>query len=179
MDNDDSAREFLLQCLGTIAEEHPALVQEPNSMAAFGLVEIGSGGENGDALGEKRIENLPEIAARDRIDSVCRLIEQNHARRMNQRADKAEFLLHSARQVSRQTAAKLGEAGGGQQFGRPLLALLAADAEQVGIKADVFVDGQIFVKAEALRHVAQIALGAFGIAHEHRVRRPSPSRNPE
>ena len=34
-------------------------------------------------------------------------------------------------------------------------ALLAAHSEQVGIKSDIFVDGQIFVEPESLRHIAQ------------------------
>src|ERR1019366_5224248 len=98
-------------------------------MAAFGLVEIRGGRQDGNALGEKRIKNLPEITTRDWIDSVGRLVEQDHARRMNQRANKAQFLLHSPRQVSRQTFAEFSETRGGQQFGGPFLAFPASDAE--------------------------------------------------
>src|SRR6516162_5721023 len=42
---------------------------------------------------------------------------------------------------------------------------LARDAKQVRIEANVFIDGQIVIKAESLRHIAEVVLGAFGIAH--------------
>ena len=45
----------------------------------------------------ERIENPPEIAPRNRIDAVGRLVEQKHFGRVDQRADQAELLLHSAR----------------------------------------------------------------------------------
>ena len=38
-----------------------------------------------------------------------------------------------------------------------------ADAEQISVEADVLVHRQVFVKAEALRHVAEVVLRAFGV----------------
>ena len=56
-------------------------------------------------------------------------------------------------------------ARGLKQLRRAGLALGLAYAEQIGIEADVFIDGQVFVKPEALRHIAERVLGALGIAH--------------
>jgi phosphoglucomutase len=39
-------------------------------MAALGLVEIGSRGEDRHALSDQLIEDAPEVAARNRIDAV-------------------------------------------------------------------------------------------------------------
>ena len=47
-----------------------------------------------------------------------------------------------------------------------LFALSFFHSKQVGIEANVFVDGEVFIKPEALRHIAQAMLGAFGIASD-------------
>ena len=69
------AGKFPLEFLRPVAEQHAALVQQADAMAALGFVEIGSGNENGHALGHEGIENPPEIAARHRIDAVGGLVE--------------------------------------------------------------------------------------------------------
>ena len=53
-----------------------------------------------------------------------------------------------------------------KQLRGPRLALGLADAEEIGVEADVLVDGEIFVETEALRHVAERVLGALGIADD-------------
>ena len=165
MHGENLAGKFLLQFFGPVAEEHASLVQEPDAMAPLGFVEIGGRGENGDAFGEQGIENSPEVATRHRIDAVGRLVEQDHLGSVNQRADQAELLLHPAGKVPGQTAAEIAQAGRRQQFRGALLALLAADAEEIRVEPDVFVHREVFVKAEALRHVAEVVLGALRVAH--------------
>ena len=44
-------------------------------------------------------EQLPELAPRHRIDAGRRLVEQDHARLVDQRAGERELLLHAARQA--------------------------------------------------------------------------------
>ena len=63
------------------------------------------------------VENAPEVAARDRIDAVGRLVEQEHLGRMDQRAHEAELLLHAAGELARQ-------AGRGTRSCRPLASKL-------------------------------------------------------
>ena len=46
-----------------------------------------------------------------------------------------------------------------------LLTPLPLNSEQVRIKADVFIHGQVFVEAESLRHVAEVVLGALRVPH--------------
>ena len=38
--------------------------------------------------------------------------------------------------------------------------------EEIGIETDILVDRQVFVEAEALRHVAHMRLAALGIRHD-------------
>ena len=85
-------------------------------MAALRFIQIGSGSQDRDAACDQGIQDAPEVTARDWIDSIGRLVEQNDARRVNQRAHQAELLLHSPRKIPRQTLAKLSEAGRRQQF---------------------------------------------------------------
>ena len=141
-------------------------MQQRHAMASLGLVEVRGGIDDGDALADQRIEHRPEFAARNRIDAVGRLVEQQHARRVYQRADQAELLLHSTRKLAGQARAKLAHAACLQQFGGARLAVLSANAEQVRIKSNVLVDGQIFIQTEALRHVADEMLDAFGIGDD-------------
>ena len=153
-----------LEVGGRVAEQQLALMHESDAMAALGFVEIGGGGENGHAFGDEFVENAPEVAARNRIDARGGLVEQDHLGAMNERADQAEFLLHAAGEFAGHAGAELAHAGGLKQLRGARGALGLADAEQIGVKADVFVDGEIFIEAEALRHVTERVFGAFGIA---------------
>ena len=44
-----------------------------------------------------------------------------------------------------------------------LFALSLSYSEEVGVEANVFIDGEVFIKPEALRHVAEMVLGSFRI----------------
>ena len=46
------------------------------------------------------VDHLPELAPRDRIDADARLVEQQQARLAQQRAGKAELLLHAAGELA-------------------------------------------------------------------------------
>ena len=70
-------------------------------MAAFRFVEVGGGGQNGDTLSDKVVEDAPEVTARYGIHPGRGLVEQNHFWVVNQRADQAELLLHTAGEFSR------------------------------------------------------------------------------
>ena len=84
---------------------------------------------------------------------------------MDQRAGQAELLFHAAGELAGLEARKRlmpepraagprARAGRGRAF------------EQIGVEADVFVDGQVFVETEPLRHVAHMLLGALGIGDD-------------
>ena len=99
-----------------VAEEQLALMHQGHAMAAFRLVQIGRRSEDGHAFRDEFVKDAPEVAPRNGIDARGRLVEQNHLGPVNQRADQAELLLHSAGEVSRQALAELAHAGGLQQL---------------------------------------------------------------
>ena len=55
-------------------------VHQCHAMAAFGLIEIGSGNDDGQSFRGKMSERIPELAPRDRIDARGRLVEEQDAR---------------------------------------------------------------------------------------------------
>ena len=164
-DGDQRAGHALLERGRRVAIERVAGIEQGQPVAALGLVEIGGGDHDGDALLAQPVENAPEVAPRHRIDAGGRLVEQQHLRRMHQRAGEAELLLHAAGQRAGLEAAEIGHAGRRQQALRALAAQRRRHLEQVGVEADVLVDGELLVEAEPLRHVAQIRLRRFRIGH--------------
>ena len=67
--------------------------------AALGLVQIGGRDQDRHAALAQGVENPPEIPPRDGIDAGRRLVEEEHPRRVDQRANEAELLLHPAREL--------------------------------------------------------------------------------
>src|ERR1035437_8078042 len=160
-----AAWKVLLELIGAIAKQHAAVVHESDAVAALSLIKIGSGIQDRDTATNQGIEDAPEVAARNGINSISRLVKQNDARRVNQRAHQTKFLLHPPRKISRQTFAKLLEASCCQQFDRMFVTPLPLNAKQIRIEADVFIHSQVFVEAESLRHVAEVVFGALRVPH--------------
>ena len=103
-------------------------------------------------LRQKFGEQLPELAARDRIDAGRRLVEEDERRLVDERARQRQLLLHAARQLLRQPAAERRQAGQLEQaIARGGVVAQAVDLCEEG---DVLVDAEVAVKAESLRQVA-------------------------
>ena len=85
---------------------------------------------------------------------------------MDQCAGQAELLLHAAGQLASKELAKVGHPRCSQQLLRTLLAKADRDLEQVGIKANILIDGEVFIKSEPLRHIADVRLHLFGIGDD-------------
>ena len=88
---------------------------------------------------------------------------------MNERTDQSKFLLHATGKFSGKPLAEFVHSRRLQQLRRTLFALGFFHSEQVRIEANVFLDAEVFVKPKALRHVAEVVLGAFGVAHHVRT----------
>src|SRR5690348_11282855 len=114
-------------------------------MAAFRFVEIGRGHKDRNATGNQGMENAPEIAARNRIDTGSWLVEQNYLRCMNERAHQAKLLLHSAGEISGQAEPEIAETCRTQQLCRTLFAHFAVHAEHVRIEPDVFIHCEVLI----------------------------------
>ena len=141
--------------VGRVEGEPLAVVQQGDAMAALGFVEVRRAHQNRDALLQELGEQFPELAARHRIDAGRRLVEQDHARLVDQRAGKRELLLHAAREPFGQTIAERQELRELQQPATPLL--VAPQPVDLGEERDVLVDAQVAVETEPLREVAHRA----------------------
>ena len=100
-------------------------------------------------------EQLPELAARHRIDAGGRLVEQDQRRLVDQRAGERELLLHAARKLLREPPAERRQP---RQIEQPVSrGGVVANAVNLGKERDVLVDAQIAVEAELLRQVSDRA----------------------
>ena len=141
-------------------------MDQSKPVAAFGLVEIRRGDEDRHALAKQLIEDPPEIAPRDGIDAIGRLVEKQHARRVDQGAGQAELLFHSAREIACQAAFEWSQVAEGQQPLHPLVAAFARHVINVGVEVDVLHHGQIGIEPETLAHVANLCFHGLGLADD-------------
>ena len=95
------------------------------------------------------------------FDADARLVQQQQLRLFDQSASQPELLLHSARKVACESCLEAFQFGEVEQLVEGFLALLTEEAAKVGIEIEVFADGQIFVEAEALRHIADLSAVGF------------------
>ena len=142
------------QFLGRTVVKDAAFVEQHDRGAAFGFVQIRRAPNDADALIDQLVDHLPQLAPRDRIDAHAGLVEQQQPRRVDQRAGQPELLLHAAGKLARQPVGEGGQAGKGEQTFEDPLSFQPDHAPQIGVQVEVFLDGQIFVQPEPLRHVA-------------------------
>ena len=109
----------------------------PTRCATLGLVEIGGGDEDRHLPAAELYEDSPEIAARNGIDAVGRLVEKEHFGRVDQRAGQTELLFHAAGELAGQAASwkasRLLKRGAWSIW----LAVSSRHAEQVRVEVDV------------------------------------------
>ncbi len=82
---------------------------------------------------------------------------------MDQRAGDAELLLHSARQVTRETVSERLEPGEGVEPLETLWSVGLRYPEKIRIEGQVFGHRQVLVEAEALWHVGHLGLGGLRV----------------
>ena len=106
-----------------------------------------------------RVDEIPELAARERIDAGRRLVENEQIRIVDQRAAEAELLLHAAGELAGGPIVERIEARGGQKLVDPGAALRRRLTEQSAEEVDVLehAERRIEIAAEALRHVGDAA----------------------
>ena len=102
-----------------------------------------------------RVDQLPELPARQRVDAGRRLVEDQKVGIVDQRAAKAELLPHAARELPGRPVGERREPGAVEQLGDAPLPLGAGLPEQSAEKLDVLAHAEVGIEvlAEALRHV--------------------------
>ena len=113
-----------------------------------------------------RIDQLPELPARERIDARGGLVENKQIRIVHQRAAEADFLLHAARELAAWSIRKRVEPGGFQELVDALAPLGCALPEQATEEVDVVEDAErrIEIAAKPLRHVGDAAVARPAMA---------------
>ena len=106
-----------------------------------------------------RVDEIPELTARERIDAGRRLVEDEKVGIVDERAAEAQLLLHAAGKLAGRTRLELLHRRGGQQFGDARAALLRALTEQATEEVDVLEHAERWVEvaSEALRHIGNAA----------------------
>src|SRR5579862_5952660 len=78
--------ELVPQGVGSVDANQAAAMKQAHATAALSFVQIRGGDEYGDAVLHQLVENGPEIAAGNRVDTVRRLIQKQYLGAMQQRA---------------------------------------------------------------------------------------------
>jgi hypothetical protein len=147
---------------GRLMRQHIALVQQHDVIALLGFIEIGGAHQHGDILAAQQFDDAPEFTPRNGIDPDCGLIEQQQPRRAQQGAGQPQLLLHAAGKRPRAPMRKRAERGELEQLVETLLPLCGFQALQIGIEVEILLNGEVFIKTKALRHVADHLLNGRG-----------------
>ncbi len=144
------------------------------------LFHIGGGDDDAHAgpPGADRIDQLPELAPRQRIDARGRLVEDQQVGVVDQRAAQAELLFHAARELAGRPIGEGAQPRARQKLGDSGLALGPALPEELAEELDILEHRQrrIEVLAKPLRHIGDARAGCppmrriRHVAPEHRDR---------
>src|SRR5690242_13393638 len=135
---------------------------EGEPMAAFCFIHVMRGNEKGQSLPGELMDLFPKLAACFGIDAGRGFIEQQQFWIVNHAGGQSETLLPSPGQFAGQLVAPFGEA-------EPLKRVTHCfPAVRHGIharhKIQVFMNTQIFIKTESLRHIPDLALDGLALS---------------
>ncbi len=111
---------FHLQFVRRAQRNQFAAIDQPEPVAVFRLVHVMGRDEDRDALARQFVNQIPELAAADRIDAGGGLVEKHDRRLVQNGAAQGEPLPPAARQNRRQAVAMLGQA---RHLDHPLFSL--------------------------------------------------------
>ncbi len=86
-------------------------MDQRHAMAALGLVQVVRRDQHGDARLRQRVDEPPELAARQRIDAAGRLVEKEDRRLVEDRAAERQPLPPAAGEIARERVLAAGQAG--------------------------------------------------------------------
>ena len=125
-------------------------------VAALGLVHVVGADQHGHAVGGEPVDLVPELAPRLGIDAGGGLVEQQQLGLVQHGGGQRQALLPAARERAGELVRAVGEAEPLQRLGHPLAP--PVQGVEAGDEVEVLPDGEILVEAEALGHVADLAL---------------------
>ena len=134
------------------------MVDDADAVAALHLLDVMGGDDDGEiALLAQRLHVLPQPPARLRIEADGRLVEEQHAGVMDERARDLEPSFHAGRERPHQAVAPLRELDQMQHLVDPALAPRRRHAIDEAVEIEVLVHGQAIVERGLLEHHAEAA----------------------
>ena len=153
------------------ASQYPAAMHGDQPIEAGSLLHVGGGDNHAHALTglSDFIDQVPELPARQWIDSSRRFVEDQDVRVVDERAAETELLFHSSRKVGNRAIREGTKAGAFQQRCNAAVALGTRMSKKAAEKIDIVEDRKrrIEVPAQPLRHecdawVRAVAVGGAG-----------------
>jgi hypothetical protein len=159
---DNGGVNLLHQDFGGAVGRHPAPIQDREFVAAFGLIHVVGGHENGRTTFDQVEQALPEFPPALRINRAGGFVQQQQRRPMQRGRRQRQPLTLAAAHRPRPLAAQLLEpvflAGSGNAFP----SLPTRQPVDLGDKSQVLIDREVVVEREALGHVPEAATDRLG-----------------
>ena len=143
----------------------PPLVEEREARGVLGLVHVGGRNDDREPLVVERVQDLPELAARNGVDARRRFVEEEKVRARQERRDERELLLHAAGEGAGEAGPESIEPDAGKKVLRARRGLVRRNGVEAGPERQVLVHREILVEREALGHESEgdvVAVGAAG-----------------
>ena len=138
-----------------------AVVHRHQPVEALGLVHVSRGDDHAHLRPARadRVDEIPELAARQGIDAGRRLVEDEQVGVVDERAAEAELLLHAAGKLAGGTRFELLQARRRKKLVDLGATLRRRQSEQAAEEVDVLEHGErwIEIAAETLRHIGDAA----------------------
>ncbi len=155
---------LLLEFLRSAEGDEFSAVDHGEPVAEFGLVHVMGGQEEGDTeFSGQKADDFPEPFAGERIDAAGRFVEEEDVGQVDHGAGEGDPLFEADRQFVGHAVLEAGEADHVEEFGggEDGVVLFAVNT---AVEFQVFMDFQVAVEGEFLRHVADPVFEAVSLA---------------
>src|SRR5579872_5234219 len=166
----------MTQLLDAAARDEIAFVDITKRRAALGLIHIVRRHEQSHAAAREVEEQIPQVAARDRIDAGGGFVQEENARFVQQRGRQCQPLLPTARERFGELAREWRQSGQRDDVCDAARSALARELIGASVELQVLEDAEIAVQRERLRHVADRAPHVAGLRLDVEARDGSGAR---
>ena len=147
-----------LERLGRVEHDDRALVDDGDAVAVLGLVHVVGGHEDRDVLALLELADVaPDRAARLRVEADGGLVEEQHARRVQQAARDLQAPLHPAGEGVDEAGAALPQPDHVHDLAHALLQRPARHAVELAVQAQVLLGTEVTVERGVLEDEADVA----------------------
>ena len=156
-----------LERLGRVERDDLALVHDRDAIAELGLVHVVRGHEDRDLLALLQLGDVaPDRAARLRVEADRRLVEEEHARRVQEAARDLQAPAHAAGEGHHRRVAALPQPDHLEHLAHAVGDERGVDAVELGVQAQVLLGGQVAVERRVLEDEADVAADVVALAHD-------------